>query len=185
MDSLKKWKALIGQAGLIQNKLMQLDKENMYEYYCPKIAATEEQINEAQAKIGFELPKDYKDFLLCANGWNGFYLDVDLFGTNELTSSRVTDALNLLLDVVVEHFPELEKRKNAILPIAQSREDRNIFIMYLSEDEYYGKVLWLDGQEIDLFDSFEQFFCSMVLYNKEDVDEYERTGKNPFEDFNF
>ncbi len=166
MDSLKKWKDLIGYACIIQNKLMQLDKKHIYEFHCPKLAATEEQINEAQAKIGFELPKDYKDFLLCANGWDCFWLNVDLFGTQELTSSRVTDALDLLFDVVIEYFPELEKRKNSILPIANSEEDLDTFILFLSNDEYYGKVIWIAGQEIDLFDSFEQFFCSMVLYNK-------------------
>ncbi|QBG85282.1 SMI1/KNR4 family protein [Xanthomonas oryzae] len=45
---------------------------NAYPWHLPKVAATAEDIKIAEKAVGLEFSSQYKDFLRCADGWQGF-----------------------------------------------------------------------------------------------------------------
>lgn len=149
----------------VRNKLMEADKQGMWEYHFPEAAATQEEVKELQEKLKLTLSEEYKTFLLCANGWKCFFQMVDLFGTNELISDKM-EAARELLAIEMEYDPELQELKNDLLPIAMSEDDRDLFVMVLADGEGFGEVRWLAGGEIERFRSFTEFFETMIKYNK-------------------
>lgn len=68
----------------VRNKLMEADKQGLWEYHFPEVAATHEEVMEVEGKLNLTLGEEYETFLLCANGWKCFFQMVDLFGTNVL-----------------------------------------------------------------------------------------------------
>ncbi len=162
---MKKWKELIVIMLIVQDEMMKADVNNLWEYYYPKVAGKMSDITYIENKIGKKLSKDYVDFLLCANGWNCFYQMVDLFGTDDLISDKMNRAKEML-DVEVYYNEELQSLGDGLLPIAVSRDDIDLFVLVLDNGEYAGNVIWLAGGEIDRFESFAEFFKSMIEYNK-------------------
>ena len=93
---MDEWKKLIVILVHIRSQLMEADKEKLWEYHLPGLATTKDKIEKVQKKINLCLSEEYKEFLLCANGWPCFYQMVDLFGTNELMSDKMLRALKML-----------------------------------------------------------------------------------------
>lgn len=153
----------------VRNKLMEADKQGLWEYHFPEAAATHEGVMEIQRKLNLTLSEEYKNFLLCANGWKCFFQMVDLFGTNELISDKMEYAREML-SIEMEYDSELQELKNCLLPIAMSEDDRDLFVMVLAEGERFGEVIWLAGGEIERFKSFMEFFESMIKYNEREVE---------------
>lgn len=52
------------------------------------MAAGESQIAEAEKAVNFDLPGEFRALLSVINGWKGFYMGVDLFGTDDFISGR-------------------------------------------------------------------------------------------------
>ena len=162
---VQKWKELIVIMLMVQDEMMKADNDNLWEYHYPKVACKPSDITDIENKIGKKLNQDYIDFLLCANGWNCFYQMVDLFGTNDLISDKMNRAKELL-EVEVYYNEELKSLSDRLLPIAVSRDDIDLFVIVLGDGDYAGNVIWLAGGEIDRFESFTEFFKSMLEYNK-------------------
>lgn len=152
----------------VRNQLMEADKQGLWEYHFPEVAATPEEITEIQKRLNLALSEEYKTFLLCANGWKCFFQMVDLFGTNDLISDKMEFARDLLA-VEMEYDQELQELKDQLLPIAASEDDNDLFAMVLAPGERFGEVIWLAGGEIERFPSFMDFFESMIKYNEEEV----------------
>ena len=58
-----------------------------------------------------------------------------------------------------------------LLPIGKAEHDRDIFLLAKSGSRLAGAVFWHAGEEVDRFASFEDFFLSMIEYNKQDLND--------------
>ncbi len=153
----------------VRNRLMEADKQGLWEYHFPEVAATHEEVMQIQGKLKLTLSEEYKTFLLCANGWKCFFQMVDLFGTKELISDKMEFAREILAEEM-EYDLELQELKNYLLPIAMSEDDKDLFVMVLADGERFGEVIWLGGGEIERFKSFMEFFESMIKYNEGELE---------------
>jgi hypothetical protein len=162
------WKKEISVAWYVQNETAKLDVHELWEYHLPRVAATERALLEAEAVIGHSLDPRYREFLSFANGWECFYHDVTLFGTQELIGGKMMDVANLVLEeIVTECFRERPLTKSQLLPIAVSSTDKDMFVITRPGGSYLsGTVIWLAGYEIDRFSTFDEFFVAMVDYNR-------------------
>ena len=175
---IQDWREEIAIAWHIKNETAKLDTEGLWEYPLPRIAATEQQLAEAEASIGHKLDPRYRQFLSFANGWKSFYQDVRLFDTDELSDSALIEGEDLSLR---ESVPEGRKMKNAnandLLPIAMSTTDRDLFVIGRPGSPVDGQVFWLSGGEIDRFASFDDYFLAMVDYNRLEYQNFKSGGK--------
>ena len=149
----------------VRNELYKADKDQMWEYYNPEVAANPKEIELVQNKFQIELSQDYIDFLLCANGWKCFYQLVDLFGTKDFDTKNMSRAQKLL-NIELAYDKSLNEIKEDLFPIAVSQTDKDLFVMVLAKEKEYGQIIWLAGGEIERFLSFSDFFESMIEYNK-------------------
>ena len=165
MDKLTQWMVRIVRMLEVRNKMYLADKDQLWDYYYPELAAQPEDIMSLQKKPNVTLSQDYVDFLLRADGWKCFSQDVDLFGTKDFDAEIMTYARQLL-NVELEYHDSLRQIKDYLLPIAVSRTDKDLFVMVLTEGKDFGQIVWLAGGEIDRFSSFIEFFDSMMEYNR-------------------
>lgn len=164
------WEELIIKMLKVRNDLYIADKNRLWQYYYPEVAATQREIDNIQNKLKITLSNDYMNFLLCANGWQCFYQMVDLFGTCDLMSDK-SETSKKLLNIEMEYDERLKKLDGYLLPIAASRNDKDLFVMSLKKEPNFGEVIWLAGGEVDRFSTFVKFFESMVEYNKEELED--------------
>ena len=159
------WKPLIAKMMLIKNKIREEKGGDFYPYHLPNAAATDSEIDHISQTVGREIPPDYLDFLRTANGWKGFLLDTDLLGTEELNDPRYLQAANdcffSLDETQIEGF-----QKKDLLAVSVNLSDRDVFLMVIAEGNHFGEVVWFAGEEIDRYESFPEFFASMILYNE-------------------
>ena len=171
-DSASFWRDNIAVLVLVQNEIQRLDTLGIWEYYYPEIAATEQQISSAEEALGHSLDSDYRDFLLCSNGWKGFFQTVSLFGTGDLVGSNLmVHAMSML--AILEDEGVLEASgfvKPELLPIAAAFLDKHLFVMTRQTSHQPGLVIWFCGEEVERFLSFKEFFLAMADYNRLEID---------------
>lgn len=171
-SGMEKWEGLTAVMCDIKREIDRADKEKLWEYHYPEVAAQMSEVELVQKKLGVKLPEEYIKFLLCANGWKSFYQHVDLFGTKDFETERIEYARKLL-SIEVQHNTELNKIHTDLLPIAVSKADKDLFVLVLKEGESYGQVIWLAGGEIERFENFKSCFEAMIEYNKEELKDLE------------
>lgn len=159
------FKDAIGYLYLIREKTREKDTAGLFEYYCPKIKATENEIASWEDKFQLKLPEQYCRFLLSANGWNCVSQDINLLGIEDLTvlkTNKYVEARDFCVD-------NLKNTGNTdlLLPIAVSNYTSDLFLMILDEKcDFYGQVIWVAGEEIERYNNFEDYFLSLIEYNK-------------------
>lgn len=171
--NLKAWKDKIAVLFLVQEEIQRLDKLGILQYYYPELAATEEQLAIVEMQLGHPIDQEYRNFLLCANGWRCFSQSVNLFGTGDLMGSALMDHALEMLDVIDDAFPISNSTgfsKSELLPIATTFEDRDLHVMTRPSSHQPGVVIWFSGQEIERYPNFEEYFLSMVDYNRSTID---------------
>ncbi len=167
---MSSWKDHIAIMHLVKQELIKRDRDQLWPHHLPEVGATEEQLQAAEKALGFPLDPQYREFLMHADGWRGFLQTVDLFGTGQLTRSGVMDDAMELLDSIE---PDVLKgsgfAKEDLLPIASTASDKDLFVIALQGSPSPGTVIWFAGEEIDRFESFEEYFLAMNDYNREEV----------------
>jgi hypothetical protein len=164
------WKRKIAIGLLVKRAMMETDVEMSFSYYLPEVAATESQLVDAEKSLGHTLDGRYKEFLRCANGWQGFWHISDLFGTSDLIGGpRLENVEHLLslLDNGVLKSASLERHH--LLPITATRIDRDLFVITRPTSPSPGLVIWFAGEEIERFRTFEGYFLAMIEYGRQDV----------------
>ncbi|NWB46393.1 SMI1/KNR4 family protein [Pseudomonas gingeri] len=164
------WKQEIARLALIKSEIKKLDVNGVWPYHLPSVAATETEIQEASTQVGGLFDGGYLDFLRHANGWDGFYQSVNLFGCDDLVGGeRMKKAVEALLDIDEIALRQSELLRSELIPIAASDVDVDIFFM--SKNKLIGNVgvVWFAGQEIQRFQNFEEFFLAMIDYNLEEL----------------
>ena len=152
----------------VKQEIQRLDRLGFWPHHLPEIAATEDQLKAAEEHLGHSLDIDYRSFLGCANGWKGFLRTVDLFGTSDLIGSSLMDYAASMLEIIDEEnvIAASGFSKAELLPIAVTREDKDLFVMSRATSHQPGVVIWFAGEEIDRFPTFEEYFLAMADYNR-------------------
>jgi hypothetical protein len=154
------WPAQIVRMVKVKEALAAADKQHLWGRHLPEVGASEEQLEAVERKLGKALDPHYREFLKFANGWRSFYQNVDLFGTAELVGGEKIDYARRLLTATPDDV--LKVPRGQLLPIAATLEDRDLFVL----DSRTGEVIWLAGEEIDRYPSFDEYFVAMIAYNQ-------------------
>ena len=138
--------------------------EGVWPHHLPEVAADEAEVGDVERALGHPLDDRYRDFLRHANGWQGFFQAVDLFGTHDFVGGpRCQRALELLGTLEpLKELCGLEARE--LLPIAVSRHDIDLFAIIRPGHPSAGAVLWFAGGVIDTFANFDDYFLAMIDY---------------------
>jgi len=166
------WKDKIAVMYLVQNEIQRLDKLGIWQYYYPEIAATEKQLATVETHLGHSIDRDYRDFLLCANGWKCFTQSVNLFSTGDLTGSSLMDYAMAMLTILDEEnvIKASGFTRAELLPIAATFEDRELHVITRPTSRKPGIVIWFSGEEIERFPNFKEYFLAMTDYNRLEID---------------
>ena len=160
------WRLDIVTAVAVHQACMRVDVDELWEYSLPELRASEQEIADAEKRLGFRLPEQYRSFLHYTNGWQYFYQDVNIFGTGELLAGELHDEAEELLEVAKEVLPPLEYDLDCFFPIAASMTQIDLFVIGKVGSPWEGQVIWIAGDIIDEYESFLEYFRSMVAYNK-------------------
>lgn len=164
------WKEEIVKLVYIKQQIAERDLRHLWPHHLPEVAATRAEISAAEAALGFPLDDRYKDFLLFANGWKGFYQSVDLFGTFDLIDSeRASHAHKLTKAIDTAAWMEAGENIEHVLPIAATPVDLDIFLIAKSSARKPGSVIWFAGGHVETFPDFEEYFLAMVDYNRAEL----------------
>lgn len=160
----EEWKASIVKIVHWKQVANEHDKLGAFPWHFPKVATNEAQIVEAETFMGSSFSAPYREFLGLANGWNGFILSTDLFGTEDFLNGRALEVRKR--PDVQEYISSLGLSAEMIIPIGASDADMDVF-MLVSENSptNAGEVLWLAGSEVERYPDFREFFEAMVNYN--------------------
>lgn len=158
------WKADIARVVYWKQAAAEHDKANALTWKLPRVGANMEAIAEAERALSRRLSAEFREFLAFADGWQGFYVSTDLFGTADFTAHR---------DQRVADRPEVQSyiagnslRPDEVVPIGASDFDLDVFLLISDgATTLPGGVLWLAGQEVERYRSFHDFFAAMVNYN--------------------
>lgn len=127
-DELK-WKRRIGQHILAKNEIAKVDTANLFRYRLPRMACAEHTLVACEVALGEPLPLEFREFLLCADGWPTFKQDWDLFDTAELLGGGLGPrAEELLRYIASEGGPEAQLLGD-VLPIAVSASTIDVVVL--------------------------------------------------------
>ncbi len=118
------------------------------------------------------MPEDFRQFLLTADGWTNFKLDITLFGTAELMGGPAYRRAWLRLNELEPNVLEASKvHLEHGIPIAVSKEHLAVFLMLIHPGPIkMGTVIWFAGDEIERYESFSEFFLAQIEYNRKLLD---------------
>lgn len=175
--NLKSWKDKIAVHYLVQNEIQKHDNSAIWQYFYPELAATEEQITEVERHLGYSLDQEYRNFLLCSNGWKCFTQSINLFGTSDLMCSDLMETALDMIAIMDDAFPIFDHTgftKEELLPIAISTDDKDMHVITKPTAREPGIVIWLAGQEIERYPNFEEYFLAMTDYNRKEIETIKR-----------
>lgn len=139
------------------------DKDKALPWHLPNLAARTEEIELAERKLG-PLPAEFRALLSIANGWKGFLLLTDLFGTEAIQrfdASPVRDRPEIESYLTENDWPADE-----VIVIGASAFDLDVFLLIPeSAAELAGGIVWFAQEEVDRFESVTAFLSAMVNYN--------------------
>lgn len=124
------------------------------------IPATEEEILEAEIRLGLKLPEDYKEFLLITNG---FSAPNDIEPSFEKVSE--INFLKNIMDFVVEAYDYLPELETAIIVGGKSEEQQFLLLPPKLESEqwkYWKFANWYPGEES--FENLTEYFKNVLEF---------------------
>lgn len=168
---MRDWRPDIVRLVQIKQAIHEADAAGLWEYHLPRVAATQEDIEAAETDLGVELDAGYRELLQFANGWPSFFQTVDLFGTDDLRGGPRLEIARQMLDAVEPVvFAQSRLERDALIPIAASTVDLDIFVMPVVDRRQVPPVVWIAGYEIDRFPTVEDYVLAMIEYNTRDLD---------------
>jgi hypothetical protein len=164
------WKKEIAIMALVKQELAVRDAAGLWPYHLPALKASAADIAEAESHLGFKLASDYASFLRHANGWRGFIMGADLFGTLDLCGShRMKNAWLLINNLKPATLIQSGFKIGDLFPVAASESEGDLFLMVKPSHPAAGTVIWYAEEEIDRFPSFSEYFLAAVDYNREKI----------------
>lgn len=158
------WKRELVIAHLVKQKIAEVDVDGLWEYTLPEVAATEDQLQALEARMGYGLDLQHRAFLLHANGWRAFEQNIDVFGVDDFIGGPHAARAAELVESLEPLEPLCGLGTGDVLPIAVSANDIDVMLMARPHTESPGQVLWFAGGLIETFPSFNEWFLAMVDY---------------------
>jgi hypothetical protein len=167
MIVIEDWRPPIVEMVMVKRDLAQWDPKGIFPNHLPEVAAPEVDIRTAERSLGVALDHEHRGFLGFADGWICFYQSVTLLSTGELAGGALRDSALEAFEYAPEALEELGRSPEGLLPIAASLEQADVFVMPIDDGVVGRQVHWLaEGEVVDTFESFGQFFVSMIEYTK-------------------
>ncbi|RKT07552.1 hypothetical protein BX286_5615 [Streptomyces sp. 3211.6] len=162
------WRQTVERFSRLTNEMAAADVNEIWNYGPPNPGATPTEIGECREIVPGLLVAGHVQLLTVANGWPGFYHDVDLFGTDDfIRGEKLQKAWELLEAADQGSGGLLSIDRAKFLPIAAAQFDIDCFVLGLET----GVVRWIAGQEIETFPSIAAFVEGMIRYNEETLTE--------------
>ena len=161
------WRTQLAIAYKVREAIHQVDRQGLWPFRLPRVAAPGERVLEVEEELGFALDEQHRQFLGHADGWECFYQAATLFGCPDLVSPAWQDRTRALADEVnLAVQQEAGVSMDATYVIAASEQDVDVFLIGRPDTARQGEVFWVAGQLIDTYPSFDEFFLAMVDYNR-------------------
>lgn len=152
---------------LAKQELAALDSRGIFPHHAPELAGSEEAISAAELELGVIFDAEHRGFLSYADGWRCFDICVMLLGTSELVEGPLREAAFEAFAVAPEPLEKLGLSAATVLPIAASLEQADVYLMPIIDGQASPAVHWIaEGEVIDSFSTFGQFFASMIAYTR-------------------
>jgi hypothetical protein len=126
------WEDRIAVTFIVKQELRRVDLQELWPFYYPEVAATEEQLAAAEGCLGHAIDEGYRGFLARANGWKGFSQTANLFGTEDLMGSALMGHAMEQLEGMDADYPferDTGFSREELLPIAANFEDRELHVI--------------------------------------------------------
>ena len=160
------WKREISIAHLVKQKVAEVDAVGLWAHPFPNVAANEAEVIGLEENLGFSLDENMRQFLLHANGWKSFFQSIDIFGCEDFITGDIHNRSEKILSSL-ENLKELcGFDASDLIPFAVSSDDIDVFVISKSTSSTPGKVFWFAGGLVDQFPDFNEWFLSMVDYNR-------------------
>lgn len=160
------WSLAVERATRLNRDIAEADVHHIWNYGSANSGADGSEIQELERHLGYRLDAEYTDFLKAANGWPGFYNDVDLLSASEVSDSEKADRAWILADSADEGSGgALGLDRGSHMPIAVAKFDIDVFMLFRHGETV--TVRWIAGQQIESFPSVSSFFEALVSYNEE------------------
>jgi len=165
-----RWDRTIALMVSTRERIQGLDRRGLWTYQGPEPGATEDRLRDAEVQIGQPLPPDFRSFLGHAAGWNAVYQHVDMFGPEDLyEGAKYVSGQQMLAAIEERALQSSRTERTALIPIAASQNDLDLFVLVRRGEPAGGSIIWFAGTEIDRFGGFEEFFLSMLEYNRLEI----------------
>lgn len=172
-EAIPPWPDLIAEFGLLRQQVAEVDEDQPFTV--PHLAATEEQLQAAEQRLGHALDQQHREFLSFANGWPQFYLSNSLLGTEDLGQGERWDNANANLDAFYGSLegdnPFIPPRAE-IYPISNDYDSASVFVVWVKGEVTDGghPVVWLPWQDSEPYDSFFDFFRATYQDYEEELE---------------
>lgn len=167
MMVIEDWRPPIVEMVMVKRDLAGYDPQNAFPNHLPEVAAPPQKIDETEQSLAIVLDPEHRAFLSFADGWKCFHQHVTLLSTSELIAGPLRDAALEAFEYAPEALEELGRTADGVLPIAASLEQGDVFVMPIDDGVVGQRVYWLaEGEVIDTFESFGQYFVSMIEYTR-------------------
>jgi hypothetical protein len=158
------WKASIAKIVHWKQITNENDTLGAFPWHLPRVAGTPGRIAEAEKCAGVPFSASYREFLGLADGWRGFCVTTDLFGTEDFLTGRAAQVRQR--PDVSEYISLSDVDARFVVPIGASEADMDVFLLISEASPIQGGiVIWTAGGEVDRYPDFRAFFESMVNYN--------------------
>jgi hypothetical protein len=167
MTAAINWPVEIARMWGVKQEIAALDTQRIYQHSAPAVKATADDIRALQRAQPALLDSSYLSFLAYSDGWANFLQNTNLLGTKDFaardTFERTLQELAYRLPLKSDRFDFTWTVDNCI-PIGAS--DRDIGVFVVEANKTNAKVGWIITDEVDAYESFAEFFVSMIEYNK-------------------
>lgn len=146
MSERNSWPVVLGLTITAKRELHQRDPEDSDEQTIPRLKLTPEALEALEREVGEPFPSDFHDFLLHADGWEGVYYDLDLFGSRELRGGGRWPIAKELLDIYTEEgvMEALRLDPKGVMPVAAG-DGTDLVLLIRPGWENAGEVVWIIG----------------------------------------
>lgn len=162
------WPLLFGTLLKIKIEISEVTG-GLWPMYLPSVAASEGDILRAEQCLGLTLPKSFRDFLGIANGWKYAFQHVDFLGAEQLLGGEYLNRFKEMYITAMSgsDWSAMGLNPNRLLPIGLSLVDLDVLVLDLDRtDGDEAPVMWLAGQVIEEWSSFEECFLSIIEYTR-------------------
>lgn len=157
---------LVLVAAEVNQLVAEADVNSIWQYGQPNEGASDEQLERIQNSYG--LVPDFIQLLRAANGWRGFYHDVDLLSVDDLEGGVGLERAWMLAESA-DHGSggALALDRSTYVPVGVARQDIDVFLLNVRE----GAIRWIAGQEVEVFPSIASFLGGMTEYNRQTLED--------------